>query len=55
LTARDVKNNVTAIKNSGLTTDQVRAIFTKLSERNIGTVDGDGDRLRYRLLTGVDV
>jgi len=49
LTAREVRSNIRFYKEQGLSTDQIRGLFQEAKSIGVGRVDGEGDRLRYRL------
>ena len=47
VTAREVKQCCGPIRTSDYNTDQIRGFFQQLAGQNIGTVEGEGDRIQY--------
>lgn len=47
VTAREVKQCCGPIRTSDYNTDQIRGFFQQLADQNIGTIEGEGDRIQY--------
>ncbi|MBF2088488.1 MAG: hypothetical protein IGR90_06220 [Synechococcales cyanobacterium K32_A2020_035] len=50
LTAREVKNCCSHFKMKDCSTGDIREVFIELASLGVGDVEGEGDRLKYRIL-----